>query len=73
MFDDDFALFFDDNNDTVVTSYQDKDSVSLDQSWCHHDFKPVLLLTSTVFDCAKCGMHKELYDKQNNSPKWGGL
>lgn len=69
MFDDDFALFFEDSYDTV----SNKDGLSLDQSWCSHDFKPVLLLTSTVFNCFKCGIHKEQYDKEKNNPKWGGL
>lgn len=26
---------------------------------CSHSWKPVLLLTSTVYDCAKCGIKKE--------------
>lgn len=68
MFDDDFALFFDDDRDNI-----NKDGLTIDQSWCSHDFIPVLLLTSTVWDCRKCGIHKERYEKENNNPKWGGL
>lgn len=68
MFDDDFALFFGDKDDTI-----NKDSLTLDQKWCSHEFIPVLLLTSTVWDCKKCGVHKEQYERENNIQKWGGL
>lgn len=26
---------------------------------CHHDWKPTLLIFSTVYDCKKCGKKKE--------------
>lgn len=29
------------------------------QEYCSHDWKPVLLLYSTVFDCSKCNAKKE--------------
>ena len=32
-------------------------------SKCSHDWKPILLLTSTVYDCIKCGVKKEEYEK----------
>lgn len=33
---------------------------------CNHEWKSILLITSTVYDCKKCGMKKEDYDKQGN-------
>jgi hypothetical protein len=31
--------------------------------FCLHVWKPILLLTSTVFNCEKCGIKKEDYEK----------
>lgn len=47
----------------------DKDSPqnTWNKKFCMHEWKPVLLLISTVFDCAKCGMKKEDYESENKS------
>jgi hypothetical protein len=34
-----------------------------DRIYCDHSWKPILLVFSTVFDCRKCGMKKEDYEK----------
>jgi hypothetical protein len=69
MFDDDFALFFEDSYDTV----SNKDGLSLDQSWCQHVWIGTQLIFSTVYDCKLCKCKKEEWERENNIPKWGGL
>lgn len=41
----------------------------ISKSFCIHSWKPVLLLTTTVWDCEKCGKKKEEWEaecKKNN-------
>lgn len=33
------------------------------QQTCAHSWKPILLITSTVYNCEKCDIHKEVYDE----------
>lgn len=33
---------------------------------CNHEWRPVLLLISTVYDCKKCGIKKEQHDKESS-------
>lgn len=40
-----------------------------DQVVCIHSWKPVLLLTSTVYDCSKCKIKKEDYEKWQKNRK----
>lgn len=32
--------------------------------YCNHSWKPILLLTTTVYNCEHCDMKKETYDKE---------
>jgi hypothetical protein len=34
-----------------------------EQRTCFHDWKKTVLIISTVYDCTKCGVKKEEYDK----------
>lgn len=43
--------------------YEEDDSINTKQKHCWHNWKPILLLTSTVYDCSKCGVKKEDYEK----------
>jgi len=36
---------------------------SWDQVVCIHSWKPIVLIVSKVFDCAKCGIKKEEYEE----------
>ena len=40
-----------------------------DQVVCIHSWKPILLLTSTVYDCTKCKIKKEDYEKWQKNRK----
>jgi hypothetical protein len=33
------------------------------QKICSHDWKKIVLITSSVYDCAKCGVKKEDYER----------
>ena len=33
------------------------------QKICNHDWKKIVLITSSVYDCSKCGVKKEDYEK----------
>lgn len=59
---DDFGDWFDDY-------YKSKKSEDWDDAYypCRHEWAPVLLLITTVYDCKKCGMKKEYYDKEVQS------
>lgn len=44
-----------------------EEEISLSEpKYCYHKWKAVLLLTSTVYDCEKCGIHKEEVLKGDN-------
>jgi hypothetical protein len=38
-------------------------SVEYKRQRCWHVWKPILLLTTTVYDCENCGIKKENYEK----------
>lgn len=42
---------------------EDTSILSWKEQVCFHEWKPILLLTSTVFDCAKCGLKKEEFER----------
>ena len=50
-------------DDDVIQSDEKKDTTY--KSSCIHRWTPVLLLTSTVYDCSKFGVHREDYDKKD--------
>jgi hypothetical protein len=39
--------------------YEDYEYTYSTPKKCKHDWKPILLLTSTVYDCRLCGAKKE--------------
>ena len=45
--------------------YYDNDDWAEEEEYsrCYHEWKPILLLTSTVYNCIKCGVKKEEYEK----------
>lgn len=42
--------------------YKDK-GVSWQQQQCYHKWKETILILSKVYDCEKCGIKKEEYEK----------
>ena len=42
---------------------EDTSILSWKEQVCFHSWKPILLLTSTVFDCTKCGLKKEEFER----------
>jgi hypothetical protein len=41
-----------------------EDTIEDKRKRCWHEWKAILLLHSTVYDCVKCGIKKENYEKQ---------
>jgi hypothetical protein len=37
------------------------------QQLCYHDWKPIVLIISTVYNCSKCGVKKEDYESWRKS------
>ena len=62
--DDDYSLFED-----FCPSFLDNIELEYDKIYCNHDWKPILLLFSTVYDCKKCGIKKEDKDKKDGLSK----
>jgi len=50
---DDFGFDFD------VEEYYAKETVPDVPSYCFHEWKPILLIRSTVYNCVKCDKKKE--------------
>lgn len=47
-----------------LTPQEEKDNdLEWSQRYCNHDWKPILLIRSTVYDCKKCNVKKEVYEK----------
>jgi len=42
------------------------DVIDWNQKYCFHEWKSTLLIISTVYDCKKCGVKKEVFDKWKN-------
>lgn len=40
-----------------------QEEISLTQKTCYHDWIPTVLIISTVYDCRKCGVKKEVYER----------
>jgi hypothetical protein len=40
-----------------------KEDVDWSQKYCSHNWKKTVLIISTVEDCTKCGLKKEIYEK----------
>ena len=53
--------------DEHVQESIDETLLPWNQQICTHDWKPILLLVSTVYDCSKCKIKKEEYDKWKKS------
>jgi hypothetical protein len=43
--------------------YEDHSNITWTQKTCFHDWKATQLIISTVYDCKKCNVKKEEYDK----------
>ena len=41
---------------------EDDSELSWTQKICMHNWKPTILIISTVYDCSKCGVKKEDHD-----------
>lgn len=48
-----------------VYSELDDDEIDIffSQKVCNHKWKPIVLITSTVYDCEKCEVKKEEYER----------
>lgn len=49
------------------TQIEPEDVLAWSQKTCYHDWKPILLLTSTVYNCKKCNVKKEEYEDWEKS------
>jgi hypothetical protein len=45
------------------------DRLAWNQQLCYHDWIPILLLTSTVYNCRKCNVKKEEYEASEKNKK----
>ena len=54
--------WWDDPNWDSKKIEEDSSSLSWDKQMCHHDWMPILLLTSTVYNCRKCNAKKEEFE-----------
>lgn len=43
----------------------DKPNLTYTQQYCWHEWKETILIVSKVYDCPKCNLKKEDYDKWN--------
>jgi len=52
--------------DTPVYGGRNKPEVvnSIDQKYCNHEWKEILLLNTTVYNCKHCDKKKEDYEKE---------
>jgi hypothetical protein len=64
MFDDDWDIYDKWNNSDRYSECSNEDSKP--NKYCRHEWKPTVLIISTVYDCKKCGIKKEEYEKQCN-------
>jgi hypothetical protein len=47
----------------------EEDRLTWSQQVCYHDWIPIMLLTSTVYDCRKCKIKKEDYEDYEKNKK----
>lgn len=55
-------MLWDDNYTIPEKDKPKDDEPTWHQQICHHDWKAILLITSTVHDCTKCKVKKEEYE-----------
>lgn len=62
------------NSDWAADDDKDEDIISKRKK-CWHTWKKVLLLSQTVEDCERCGIHREKYEKgiYDNNEKSKGV
>jgi hypothetical protein len=52
--------------DDMVQTPKEEVNKDADISWqqktCYHDWKPIVLIINTVYNCSKCGIKKEDYE-----------
>jgi hypothetical protein len=46
-----------------------EDELTWQERMCFHEWKAILLITSTVYDCVKCGIKKEKIDRLKKEGK----
>lgn len=46
-----------------------EDYLAWNQQICYHEWKAILLLTSTVYNCKKCNVKKEEYEAWQKTKK----
>lgn len=51
------------------TEIEPEEYLDWNQKTCYHDWKPILLLTSTVYNCKKCNVKREEYEAWEKSKK----
>lgn len=57
----------DDYNPPPKQEKKSENDIAWNQKVCYHDWKPTVLIISTVYDCTKCGIKKEDYEKWQKS------
>ena len=57
----------DDYNPPPKEEKKSENDIAWTQKVCYHDWKPTILIVSTVYDCTKCGIKKEDYEKWQKS------
>lgn len=70
MFDDDWDMDNKWRGSDWAKEYLDDPPPFSEKDFCIHEWKPTLLIISTVYDCVKCGMKKEDYDKKPKNDDW---
>ena len=46
-----------------IKSKEQEEILSWTQKTCYHEWIPTVLIISTVYDCKKCGVKKEDYER----------
>ena len=45
----------------------EEERIAWNQQICYHEWKPIILLTSTVYNCKKCNVKREEYEAWEKS------
>jgi hypothetical protein len=57
------------SNKTIPEDKPKEGDLPWDQTYCNHAWKATVLIISTVYDCSKCGIKKEDFEKWQKNKK----
>lgn len=55
--------YYSSGDDITPPPIPKKSDLCYNQIYCYHDWKATVLIISTVYDCCKCGVKKEDFEK----------